>query len=78
MSDDPFLQLFTMRVACMVSNPQMGVGTEATVFDVQMAHLQASKMVRVRDASGWDGGGVDVVACGPLPMGELDTDCEAL
>ncbi len=39
-----------------------------------MAHLQASKIKRVRDASGSDGGRVDVVDCGPFPKGELNLD----
>ncbi len=42
-----------------------------------MAHLQAGKIERVRDANGLDGGRVDVVDCGPFPTGELDLDCEA-
>ncbi len=40
------------------------------------AYLQASKIERVRDASGSDGGRVDVVDCGPFPTGELDLDIE--
>ncbi len=39
--------------------------------------MQASKIERVRDASGSDRGRVDVVDCGPFPTGELDLDSEA-
>ncbi len=42
-----------------------------------MTHLEASKIERVRDASGSDGGRVDVVDCGPFPAGKLNLDCEA-
>ncbi len=41
-----------------------------------MAHLEASKIERVCDASGSDGGRVDVVDCDPFPTGELHLDCE--
>ncbi len=41
-----------------------------------MAHLQASKIERVCDASRSDGGRVDVVDCDPFPTGELHLDCE--
>ncbi len=40
-------------------------------------NLQVTKIERVRDAIGSDGGCVDVVDCGPFPTGELDLDCEA-
>ncbi len=39
--------------------------------------MEASKIERVRDASGTDGGRVDVVDCGPFPVGKLNLDCEA-
>ncbi len=42
-----------------------------------MTHLQASKLERVRDASGSGGGRVDIVDFGPFPTAELDLDCEA-
>ncbi len=42
-----------------------------------MAHLQANKIERVRDASRSDGGRVDAVDCGPFPTGELNLNCEA-
>ncbi len=42
-----------------------------------MAHLEASKVERVRDASGSDGGRADVVDCGPFPTVEPDLDSEA-
>ncbi len=42
-----------------------------------MAHLEASKIERVCDASGLDGGRVDVVDCGLFPTGELNLDWEA-
>ncbi len=38
---------------------------------------KSSKIKRARDAGGSDRGRVDVVVCGPFPMGELDLDCEA-
>ncbi len=34
--------------------------------------MQAKKIGRVRDASGSDGGRVDLVDCGPFPTGELN------
>ncbi len=39
--------------------------------------MQACKIERVRDASGSDGGRVNVVDCGPVPTGELGLDSEA-
>ncbi len=36
--------------------------------------MQASKIERVRDASGSDGGRVGVVDCGPFPAGKLNLD----
>ncbi len=42
-----------------------------------MAHLQASKIERVHDASGSDGSRVNFVDCGPFQTGELDLDCES-
>ncbi len=42
-----------------------------------VAHLEASKIERVRDASGSDGGRVDVVDYGLLPTGKLNLDCGA-
>ncbi len=39
--------------------------------------MQVRKIERVRDASGSDGGRVDVVDCKPFLTGELDLDCEA-
>ncbi len=39
--------------------------------------MQACKIERVRDASGSDGGRVDVVDRGPFPTGELNVDFEA-
>ncbi len=51
-------------------------GHRATVFEGQVAHLQASKIERVRDASGSGGGRADVVDCGHFSAGELDLDCE--
>ncbi len=56
MSDGPILQLFTTCVARLVSIPQRGVGIEVTAWEGQVAHLQARKIERVRDASGSDGG----------------------
>ncbi len=41
-----------------------------------MAYLQVSEIERVRDASGSDGGRLDVMDCGPFPTGELNLDCE--
>ncbi len=69
MSDDPILQLVTTCVARLVSVPQMGVGIEVTEGEGQVAHLQASKIERFRDANGSDGGLVDVVDCGTYPTG---------
>ncbi len=45
---------------------------EVTAWEGQVAHLQASKIERVRDAIG---GRVDVEDWGPFPTGELG--CEA-
>ncbi len=39
-----------------------------------MAHLQESKIERVRDASGSDGDRIDVADCDPFPTGELDLE----
>ncbi len=77
MSDDPILQLFTTCVARLVSVLQRGVGIEVTAYEGQVTHLEASKIERVRDASGSDGGRIDVVDCGPFPAGKLNLDCEA-
>ncbi len=63
MSDDPILQLFTTCIARLFGVPQGGVGIEVNALEGQMAHLEASKIERVRDASRSDGGRVDVVDC---------------
>ncbi len=49
---DPILQLFTTCVARLASAPQRGVSIEVTAWEGQVAHLQASKIERVRDAIG--------------------------
>ncbi len=76
MSDDLILQLFITCFARLVSVPRRGVGIVVNAQECQVAHLQANKIVRVRDASGSDGGPLDA-GCGPFPTRELNLDCEA-
>ncbi len=76
-STDPILQLFTTCVTRLVTSPPRGVDIKVTAWEGQVAHLQTSKIERVRDASGSDGGRVDVVDCSPFTTGELVLDCEA-
>ncbi len=66
-----------MCVVRLASVPQRGVSIEVTTWEGQVAHLQASKIELVRDASGADGGRVDVVNSGPFRLSELDLDYEA-
>ncbi len=67
MSDDPILQLFITCFARLVSVPRRGVGIVVKAQECQVAHLQASKMERVRDTNESDGGRVDVVDFSPFP-----------
>ncbi len=60
-SNDPILRLFTTCVTRLVTSPPRGVDIKVTAWE------QASKIERVRDASGSDGGRVDVVDCSPFP-----------
>ncbi len=53
MSDVSVLQRFTKCVARLIRVPQMGVGIEVTAYERQLDNLQASKIERVRNASGW-------------------------
>ncbi len=55
MNDGPVLQLFTTCVTRLIGVPQRAVGIEVTAWECQVAHLQASKIERVRNASGSDG-----------------------
>ncbi len=68
----------TQSYSCLprVPRPSKRSGHLVTVYESQVAQLQASKIERVRDASGSGGGGADIVDCGQFLVGKLGLGCE--
>ncbi len=77
MSYKSIFQLFTTWVTRLVRAPQRRVGIDVTTYEGLVAHLQTSKIKRVRNASRSDGNLVGVVEFRPFPTGKLNLDCEA-